>query len=90
MWHLAGNGLAWQSWEGLQNGQLVGGAGAVSVRNNQVDVFARGLDNSVWVDSWQGSSWTGWQARGGLTTASPDAVSTSTNTEDIFVRGISR
>jgi hypothetical protein len=54
---------------------------------NQLDVFGRGQDNSLWLNSWTGSNWTGWQWLGGELTSSPDVVSWGPGRLDIFYRG---
>ncbi|MFP2923606.1 hypothetical protein ACLESO_00010 [Pyxidicoccus sp. 3LG] len=51
---------------------------------NQLDVFARGTDNNLWMNSWNGASWSGWQWLGGELTSAPDAVSKAAGQLDVF------
>jgi len=73
-------------WTSL-GGVLTSGAGASSWGASRVDVFARGQDNGMWQDTWNGTAWAGWAPLGGVITADPGAVSWSTNRIDVFARG---
>jgi len=57
------------------------------VELEQGDVFARGTDNALYQNTWNGTAWSGWGSRGGVLTSSPSAVSWSSNRIDVFVRG---
>jgi hypothetical protein len=54
----------------------------------RLDVFARGLDNALWIKWWDGDSWHGWQSLGGSFKDAPCAVSWGSNRVDVFVRGM--
>jgi hypothetical protein len=56
---------------------------------NQLDVYIRGGDDAVWMKSFNGSSWTGWQLIGGTATSDPAAISWGGGRIDVFVRGTS-
>lgn len=74
------------AWEPL-GGILRSGAGASSSSGNRVDVFIRGSDDQLWHRWFNGSTWSGWEALGGLISADPSAVSNGANI-DVFARGM--
>lgn len=71
------NGTAWQptslfypfglTWQGMSGGISPKTPSAVSWGPNRLDVFVRGSDGAVWIDSSAdgGTSWTGWNLLGG-------------------------
>ncbi|TMC08097.1 MAG: hypothetical protein E6J41_14570 [Chloroflexi bacterium] len=69
-------------------GGLASSPAVASWAQNRLDVFAQGLDSALWHDSWNGSSWSGWQSLGGTITSAPAAVSWGPNRIDVFARGI--
>jgi hypothetical protein len=74
-------------WLGIFGGVLTDHPAAVSWSHNRLDVFARGTDSACWRRWWDGSSWGGWESRGG-TAFSPVAATTwSANRIDMFVVG---
>jgi len=60
---------------------------AVAGSLTSADVFARGTDDSLWQDHWNGSGWSGWTSLGGRVTADPGAMTQNTTRTDVFVRG---
>lgn len=60
---------------------------AVAGSGTSGDVFARGGDNSMWQNHWNGSAWSGWSSLGGRLTADPGAVAQGAGRTDVFVRG---
>lgn len=55
----------WRGWWAIQNGKAKdGGIAAVARHANQLDVFAIGLDQSVWTAAWNAGvangQWKGW------------------------------
>lgn len=80
--------LGWHGWE-LNGGQLVGAPGAVSRRPTITDVFARGVDNRLWQNSWNFDHWTGWSKHeDGFSLGSSPAVSTMDRDQvQVFARG---
>jgi len=74
-------------WQSL-GGVLTSGPDASSWGAARVDVFARGADNGLSQDTWNGTTWTGWSSLGGIVTGDPGAVSWAPGRIDVFVRGI--
>ena len=75
------------TWEDL--GAVIKGAPAVaSWGPNRLDVFARGLDDALWHNAWNGSAWSGWGTLGGVITSSPAAVSWGHDRIDVFALGL--
>ncbi len=70
-----------------QGGVLTSGPDASSWGASRTDMFARGTDNGLWQDTWNGSAWSGWSSLGGVLTSDPGAVSSGPNRIDVFVRG---
>ena len=53
----------------------------------RLDVFGRGVENSLWLDSWPSATgWSGWQFMGGALTSGPGAVSWASNRIDVVMR----
>ncbi len=59
----------------------------VSWGTNRIDAFMRGQDSGLWHIGWNGSTWSGWESRGGVLTSPPAVVSWGPNRIDVFVRG---
>lgn len=53
----------------------------------RLDVFAKGTDNAMWHNGWDGA-WGGWECLGGQLTSAPSACSQGVNSIDCFARGI--
>jgi hypothetical protein len=78
------SGLAWESL----TGGMSGGPDASSwLSQGQVDVFIRGLDNSLWHRTWRNGLWIQWEGLGGRLSADPSAVAWGSGRIDVFVRG---
>jgi uncharacterized protein YkwD len=73
-------------WQSL-GGVLTSGPGVSTWGATRVDAFARGSDNSLFQNTWNGTAWGGWISLGGVLTANPGAVSWSANRIDAFARG---
>ena len=74
------------SWTSLGGGFRSGPA-AASWARNRLDVFGRGTDNALYVDSWTGTAWTGWsQVAPNPVGSDPAAVSWGPNRIDVFAR----
>jgi spore germination protein YaaH len=63
------------------------GPGASSWGASRTDVFVRGSDNGLWLDTWNGTGWGPWSSLGGILTSGPSAVSWGANRIDAFARG---
>ncbi|HEU5376137.1 MAG TPA: cutinase family protein [Ktedonobacteraceae bacterium] len=53
---------------------------------SEMDVYQAGGDNTIYKDTWNGSSWGGFSSMGGSTTSNPSSVSFN-GEMDIFIRG---
>jgi hypothetical protein len=85
--HLTGDGVNWNFPGVLPLGGVISDApSAVSPDGTAIDVWARGLDGSLYNQHFDGTSWWGWWGIGGYING-PPAVGyrTSTGTEDIWV-----
>jgi hypothetical protein len=95
------NGTSWlpttfgiPTWQGMSGGLANETPYAVSWGTNRVDVFVRGSDDNIWIDSTgdAGTNWTGWNVLGrGATNGTPiatapSAVAWGANRLDIFMR----
>jgi hypothetical protein len=88
------DGINWGNWEKL-GGMLASGPGAVSLRSDHMQVFARGVDEALWHCTYNGSwGWGPWQRLEldgmdeGVTIASaPTAVSSTSGQIRVYVRG---
>ncbi|KAF8246486.1 fucose-specific lectin [Wilcoxina mikolae CBS 423.85] len=94
VWHKAyqdGNGW-WPSqgdWEQLGNSlQILSDVTAVSWGSSRIDIFGRGIDNSVQHRAWTGSSWTGWENLGGQCIGNICASTGGENNLHVFIRGM--
>ena len=63
------------------------GPAAASAGTGVEDAFARGGDDALWTQHFNGSSWSGWASLGGIITGAPGAASMAPGIEDVFVRG---
>ncbi|MFE9425761.1 hypothetical protein ACFYNO_22655 [Kitasatospora sp. NPDC006697] len=87
------NGSSWSGWQNLNLGTT--GTGPVSIQGNPAvvnspsgtDVFVRGADNALWVDSYLNGTWGSWTSLGGTLSDSPTAASIGQDRIDVFVRG---
>ncbi len=75
--------LNWTSLGGTLTSSPEGASGSAT----SVDVFGRGLDNGLWQNHWNGTSWAGWTSLGGGVTADPGAAPQGTSRLDVYVRG---
>jgi spore germination protein YaaH len=97
MWALGYDGNAPELWSVLSvkfaapwqylGGQLSAGPAATTFGINRIDVFARGQDNHLWHQVFNGTTWSGWETLGGTITADPAAVSWGNNRIDVMARG---
>ncbi len=99
--HVFVRGPDGQLWWGVQNSGWTGfssiGApnqlptlgmpAVVSRAPNQIDLFVRGIDSVIYRAFYNGASWTGWTAVGGVASSDPSAVSWGGNRLDVFFRG---
>jgi spore germination protein YaaH len=73
-------------WTSLQ-GVLTSAPDASTWGPSRVDAFARGQDNGLWQNTWNGTAYAGWAPLGGKMSADPGAVSWGPNRIDVFIRG---
>jgi hypothetical protein len=72
--------------------QSLGGAlksrpASASWGGGHLDLLGRGDDDSLWHQSWNGSSWSGRESLGGVLTSEPAAATWGPNRLDVFARG---
>jgi hypothetical protein len=92
----SGDGITWGNWEKL-GGMLASGPGAVSLRSDHMQVFARGVDGALWYLTYDGGDWEReeneykWrrlEAPAGIELASrPAAIASGANQVTVYVRG---
>ncbi len=73
-------------WQSL-GAAVTSGPAVVTGSSTSTDVFARGVDNTTWVDHWNGNAWSGWSSIGGRITADLGAAAQGAMRTDVFVRG---
>jgi spore germination protein YaaH len=73
-------------WTSL-GGVLTSSPDASAWGASRIDAFARGQDNGLWQNTWNGTAWAGWAPLGGVATSDPGAVSWGSNRIDVFIRG---
>jgi hypothetical protein len=78
-------GAHWRGWESLE-GVLSSSPDVCSWTPGRLDVFVRGMDDSLW-HKWYDGGWSGWESLGGTITSDPAAVSWSDGRIDVFARG---
>lgn len=91
----AGNDIrvrTWNSGSGWTTPVSLGGTtydqlAMCSRSNGSYEVFHRGIDNSLYVDSYLNGVWYGWQNLGGPITSGPAAVCRDSNHIDVYARG---
>jgi hypothetical protein len=76
----------WSTWEEL-GGEFKDSPAVASWAPNRLDIFVRGMDDTLWHKALEGD-WGDWQSLGGQITSSPAAVSSRTNRIDIFALGL--
>lgn len=83
LWQIHFNGSGWGSWTQVPaNGTLrfdsacpdCNSPAAGSRGASNIDVYVRGTDDKVWLTTWNGSTWSGYNALGGVLTSSPATV----------------
>ena len=70
------NGSLWSSWIGMPGGTFAGSPAALQY-NSEMDVYARGTNDShIYKDTWQPSNntWSGWNSLGGNEAGDPTAI----------------
>jgi hypothetical protein len=80
---------AWVGWTpAIAGGTTLSAPAATSRFDGNIDLFARGTDDQVYLDEWSGTAWSGFVKLGDVPTQSaPAAVSRSLDTLDLFIRG---
>lgn len=78
--------MGFLTWTSL-GGTWASSPDATAGSSTSEDVFARGTDNALWQDHWNGTAWGVFASRGGTMTADPGAVSNGTSRTDVFIRG---
>lgn len=80
----------WSAWEQL-DGEFKEAPAVASWGANRLDVFVRGMNDTLWHKSWA-SGWSDWEnlSGGSEITSSPAAVSWGENRIDIFALGTDR
>ena len=84
--HLWWNG-SWLGWEDM-GGTFSSAPAVASWGSNRLDLFAKGMDNSLYHRYWNGSQWSQWVTHGGTFQDAPAAVSWGSNRIDALVRGV--
>jgi Glycosyl hydrolase catalytic core len=78
---------AWSA-PGSLGGSTTSSPAVAAPAAKRLEVYTRGLDNSVWHRRYDGSAWSGWSGLGGKTYASPAASARrGTSVVDVFLRG---
>ena len=98
-WRGADNGVEAKSWvpgsgwtdvntTQLDPGLIASAPASVSRNSGMVDVIARGTNDHMFLNAYNGSAWSGWaEIPGGMTTQhAPAAIVRTLNTIDVFVR----
>jgi hypothetical protein len=82
-------GVSFTSWEwlGAPPGGVTSSPAAVSWGFDRVDVFVRGGDGGLWHLWWDGTSWNGWEPRGGVLASAPAVSSWDRGRLDVFAVG---
>ncbi len=89
LWHCSHDGTSWGAWISLGGGFMSGPA-AASWQEDQMLVFAIGLDGALWNKQWINGAWSDWASLGSPGVAlnsTPAAVSRSPGKVDVFARG---
>jgi hypothetical protein len=90
-WKHSDDGDTWQEWQNL-DGMLASGPGAVSLNENHMQVFARGVDEALWHRTYNGG-WESWQRDeldgmdAGVSIASAPSAFVSGSLTDVYVQG---
>ena len=86
------NGSTWEPWENL-GGSFASGPAALSHSSTSMQVFARGMDDTLWTRKYN-SGWGGWQRvkmdgmpESVILNSTPAAVTISAGQIDVYVRG---
>ena len=66
---------------------MASGGGVASPASNTVVAAVRGLDGALWVNTAQGSAWSGWTWLGGIITSDPDVASSAPNMVSVTAMG---
>jgi hypothetical protein len=83
-YHMSWNGTAWSPWSSL-GGSVQGGFAAVA-RGTTINIFARGTDNTLKTNGYNGS-WVGWSSLGGTLIGSPAADARDSTQINVFAQG---
>jgi hypothetical protein len=79
--------FGWDSgWRSLGSGQLTSDPALVDAGGGQLAAFARGTDNALYANRFDGSAWGGWEGLAGQFIGTPSAVATSGGQIEVFVR----
>ncbi len=82
-------GSGWSAWSD-RGGVLTSRPAAITAVGGEVLVFARGLDQALWVIRMAGGAVAPWATLGGVLTSGPAAVSWGGGRVDVFARGLDR
>jgi hypothetical protein len=81
------DGSQWSQFESLEDGvKMSSDPSAVSRRSGEIMLFARGMDNKLWVREYRNAKWGPWIPWGGVLAGSPKATSWGGNRVDVFAR----
>lgn len=89
IWRITHDGSSWGSWQSLGGG-FKSGPAVSSWNNQEMNVFAIGLDDALWNNQWSAGTWSGWVSLGGPGQAlrsTPAAVSRGDGKVDVFALG---
>jgi len=87
--HAVWSAAGWSAWAD-RGGVLTSRPAATTAAGGEVLVFARGLDQGLWVFRVAGGVPVPWASLGGVLTSEPEAVSWGGGRVDVFVRGLDR
>lgn len=90
-WRMTSDNKTWSNWQEVSPSsgagiKITSDPSAVSRKNGEILLFARGENNMLWVTQYKGGAWTGWVPWGGVMAGSPDATSWGDNRVDVFYR----
>ena len=63
------------------------GIGVAAAPAPVVDIASRGVDDQIWLRSWDGGGWRDWASLGGVASSDPDASTWGGDRLDVVVRG---
>jgi hypothetical protein len=84
-WRQLTQAAGWSAWQSF-GGSITSNPSAAASAFGWTYVFARGADNAVWWQGYDGTRWTGWKTVGGTATSDVETYADTTGVY-VFVRG---